>query len=63
MKKFYVFFTGTSNGEWVHSKTMKEAKNLFMKHHELNSLAYVSASRNGPLTAKHINGPIDHHWS
>ena len=43
--KFWVYFVGTRNGEWIEAANMKSAKWIFAKKNNLKSLAYIVASR------------------
>jgi hypothetical protein len=43
--KFWVYFVGTRNGEWVEAANMRSAKWIFAFKHGLNDLTYIVASR------------------
>jgi hypothetical protein len=43
--KFYVYFLGTRNGEWIEAENMKSAKWIFALKNGLKTLAYVAAKK------------------
>ena len=43
MKRFWVYFRGTTNGEHIEAASMKRAKEMFASHNGLVSLAYIAA--------------------
>lgn len=43
--RYWVYFRGTRNGEWIEAATMPSAKWLFALKHGLTSLAYIAASK------------------
>ena len=43
--RYWVYFVGTSNGEWVTAATMKSAKWIFALKHGLHALTYIRASK------------------
>ena len=42
---FYVYFTGTRNGEMIEAANMLSAKWLFAVKNGLDSIGYISAKR------------------
>ncbi len=39
--RFYIYFLGTRNGEWIEAENMKAAKWIFALKNGLKSLAYI----------------------
>lgn len=43
--RFWVFFRGTRNGEWIEAENMYSAKWIFAIKNGLNSLTYIQGSK------------------
>lgn len=43
--RYWIYFTGTRNGEYIEAKTMKEAKEKFAKKHGVKLNSYISGSK------------------
>ena len=45
LNKYWIFFQGTSNGQFIEAKTLKEAKYKFAAINNMNSIAYIQGSK------------------
>ncbi len=45
MTRYWIYFRGTRNGQYIEAATLKAAKDAFAAQHGLSSLAYVAARR------------------
>ena len=45
MRRFYVRFRGTRNGEWIVADSLTSAKWLYARQHGMKSLVYIIASK------------------
>lgn len=50
--KFWIYFTGTRNGEHIEAKTMKEAKEHFAKKHGVKVNSYITGKKTGTWSKK-----------
>jgi hypothetical protein len=43
--RYWIYFTGTRNGEYIEAKTMKEAKEIFAKRNGVKVNSYITGSK------------------
>jgi len=45
MKRFWIYFTGTANGQHIVASTMKEAKQIFASINNVPVTGYISGRK------------------
>ena len=46
LNKYWIFFQGTSNGQFIEAKTLKEAKYKYAEINNMHSIAYIKGTKN-----------------
>ena len=45
MKRFWVYFRGTRNGQYIEAESMKAAKLIFAMNNHLTSITYIAGRK------------------